>query len=507
MFGYESVLEDRSIFTQFRFHFQDDLPALTSRFSLQLPTGWTAESFTDNHQKIEPLVNGSSYIWQLEDLPPVSKEPARPELTSIVPRLNVSYFPPPQVGAVGPTFRVWSQVSAWIASVTDPQAIPDDSVTAKAQELTDGKESELERIQAIANFAQRIKYASIQIGLGRGGGFIPHAAPEILEKAYGDCKDKVNLMRSMLSAVGVESYPVAIYSGDRRYVRPDWPSPKQFNHEIIAVKLSDELDAPAVSSVGKLGRLLFFDPTDPYTPLGYLPDHEQDSLALVITASGGELLRAPAAPPAVNYQKRDVKIELSWDGSIAGRIREYFKGSAASENRRYHRSVAISDYRKGIERWVSRGAPGASVSRIAAGDREHGGFFLEVDFTAARYARTIGRNLLVFRPAVVPRRGFTYLTDKKRKYAVVLEADACEDVVEVDLPPGFSVEEMLAPVAITTEFGSYQANWRAEDGKLFFRRHFELRNAVIPSKDYAAVKEFFDQMNAADQAPVVLVRN
>ena len=28
-----------------------------------------------------------------------------------------------------------------------------------------------------------------------------------------------------------------------------------------------------------------------------------------------------------------------------------------------------------------------------------------------------------------------------RREPVVLEADACEDVVEVDLPPGFSVEE------------------------------------------------------------------
>lgn len=95
VFGYESVLEDRSVFTQFSFSFQDDLPALLSRFRLELPLGWTAESVTDNHPPVEPLVNGSSYTWQLERLPPVSDEPARPGLRSIVPRVNVSYFPPP----------------------------------------------------------------------------------------------------------------------------------------------------------------------------------------------------------------------------------------------------------------------------------------------------------------------------------------------------------------------------------------------------------------------------
>ena len=74
VFGYESVLEDRSVFTQFSFNFQDDLPALLSRFRLELPSGWTAESITDNHRPIEPLVNGSSYSWQLEGLPPVSDD-------------------------------------------------------------------------------------------------------------------------------------------------------------------------------------------------------------------------------------------------------------------------------------------------------------------------------------------------------------------------------------------------------------------------------------------------
>ena len=506
VFGYESVLEDRSVFTQFSFTFQDDLPALLSRFRLELPAGWTAESVTDNHPVIEPLVNDSSYTWQVERLPPVSDEPARPGLRSIVPRVNVSYFPPPQVKAAGPTFREWGQVSAWLASLADPRARPDQAVIAKAQDLTAGKESQLEKIEAIADFSQRIKYASIQLGVGRGGGYQPSPAGDTLQKAYGDCKDKVNLMRSLLAAVGVESYPVAIFSGNRRYVRPDWPSPQQFNHVIIAVKFSGELEEPAVASTGRLGQFLLFDPTDPFTPLGYLPDHQQDSLALLVRPSGGELLRAPASPPQSNLLKRQVTMSLAHDGSIGCRIREQLEGSAASRNRRLHRRLGSRDYRKVIERWVSRGAPGAAVSRIEAGDRNRVGFFVDVDFTAAAYGRTVGRYLLIFKPAVVPHRGFTYLNETERRYAVVLEADSFQETVEVDLPPGFTVDEMPEPVALTTPFGRYRADWRIEAGKLLFKRHLELDNAVVPPEDYASVKEFFDEMIAADQAPVVLMR-
>ena len=506
VFGYESVLEDRSVFTQFSFNFQDDLPALLSRFRLELPSGWKAESVTDNHPPIEPLVNDSSYTWQLERLPPVSDEPARPGLRSIVPRVNVSYFPPSQVKAAGPTFREWSQVSSWLASLADPRARPDKAVITKAQDLTAGKESQLEKIEAIADFSQRIKYASIQLGVGRGGGYQPSPAGETLQKAYGDCKDKVNLMRSLLAAVGIESFPVVIFSGNRRYVRPDWPSPQQFNHAIIAVRFSGELDAPAVASTGHLGKLLLFDPTDLFTPFGYLPAHQQDSLALLITSSGGELLRAPASPPRANLLKRHVTMSLSHDGAIGCRIREQFEGSSASRNRRLHRKLAGRDYRRVIERWLSRGAPGAAVSKIEAGERNRAGFFLDVDFTAAAYGRTVGRYLLIFKPAVVSQRGFTYLNQTERKYAVVLEADSYQETVEVDLPRGFTVDEMPEPVDLATPFGRYRADWRVEAGKLFFKRHLELDNAVVPPEDYASVKEFFDRMIAADQSPVVLMR-
>ena len=98
VFGYESVLEDRSVFTQFSFSFQDDLPALLSRFRLELPAGWTAESVTDNHPVIEPLVNDSSYTWQVERLPPVSDEPrpARAEVDRAPGQRQLLSSPPGQ---------------------------------------------------------------------------------------------------------------------------------------------------------------------------------------------------------------------------------------------------------------------------------------------------------------------------------------------------------------------------------------------------------------------------
>ena len=68
VFGYESLSEDRAIFTQFEFQFQFGLPALISRFTVSVPNGWRVESVTFNHEPIRPVIKGSTYTWQLDNL-------------------------------------------------------------------------------------------------------------------------------------------------------------------------------------------------------------------------------------------------------------------------------------------------------------------------------------------------------------------------------------------------------------------------------------------------------
>lgn len=272
------------------------------------------------------------------------------------------------------------------------------------------------------------------------------------------------------------------------------------------MKVSSETQAPAVADYENLGRLLFFDPTDTYTTPGSLPERLQSSLALVIRGKGGELVRVPAAAAEENLLKREIKVTLAANGSITAQIREHSKGSSAATNRRQFESRARADYRKLIERWVSRGVPGAAIEDIAAGDRDDGNFFVNVDLTAARYGKKMGGRLLIFNPAIVSRRNFTHLRDIERKYAVRLGANTYSESVEVDLPDGFVVDEMSQPVELATDFGAYHAEWRVEDGKLYFQRQMQLRNATVPSEDYASVKDFFDQMIKAEQAPVVLIK-
>lgn len=508
VFGCEWTTEDRSVFTQFDWQFQDRLPALASRFTISLPSGWRAEGVTLNHAKIEPAVTGSSYSWELRDLPYIEDEPASPEVTALAARLAVSYFPAPDKKAgIGRTFNNWSDVSRWLTELSDSQAVLDDALAGKAKQLTAAAKTELERIQAIGRYVQAVNYVAIQTGIGRGGGYRPHSSLDVFAKSYGDCKDKANLMRAMLKAVGIQSYLVCIYSGDPTFVREEWPSPQQFNHCIIAVKVGEATTVPTVVTHPSLGRLLIFDPTDDNTPVGDLPDHEQGSFALIVAGEAGTLMRMPATPAEANLLERRADVVLSPEGAITASVHENAAGQSAVAQRGEFRGLARPDYIKRIEGWITRGVTGARVLKVEPADNSaEGRFALEVSFTADNYGQLMQGRLLVFKPAIVSRRESLFLTAPVRKHPVVLEARAYSENVSVKLPAGFEVDEMPDTVKLDTSFGSYATSYVVKDGQLKFTRTLVVRQATIPVADYPKVRSFYERIRAAETAPVVLVK-
>ncbi|HKF57192.1 MAG TPA: DUF3857 and transglutaminase domain-containing protein [Blastocatellia bacterium] len=507
VFGYESTVERKQVFTQSEWYFQHRNPVVLSRITLNLPTGWQAEGVTFNHAKIEPKVAGSSYSWELRDLPFTTPEPASPPQTSVAPRLAISYFPSDKSARMAQAFNDWTDVSRWLSQLSDPQATPNDAITQKARSLVAGASTEIDQIKAIAAFVQATHYVSIQTGLGRGGGYRPHSAADVFAKNYGDCKDKANLMRAMLKVIGIQSFPVSICADDPIYVRKEWPSPQQFNHCIIAIKVKDDTRASTIVEHPTLGHLLIFDPTDPYTPVGDLPEDEQGSLALIVAGDAGRLMAMPVTPPEDNMVQRRLEATLNPDGSLSAVVREEATGQAAVKFRAEYNLRARADFTKSIERWVTSGANSATIAKIEPkDDRAANRFTMSVEFSAPSYAQLMQGRLLVFKPAIVSRREALPLGAGARKQPVILNSNALDEEVKVKLPSGFDVDELPDPAKLDTPFGRYSASYQVKDGYLIFTRKLITVGTLIPAEKYSSVKSFFERVRGADSAPVVLAK-
>ena len=507
IFGYTIISEDQPLFYQDIWSFQDRLPTLLSRYTLNLPASWKASSITFNHETIAPQVNGTSYTWELHNLAPIPFEPMSPSVKNIAPRVAVNYSPENNSQAVSRAFADWTEVSNWAAGLYDPQVIVDDNVAAKARELTEGAKTELEKIQLIGKFVQNLQYISIDIGVGYGNGYRPRPSNLVLARGYGDCKDKANLMRAMLKSLKIEAYPIAIYSGDPTFVRAEWASPSQFNHCIIAVKVSDETKSPTIINHPKLGRLLIFDATDPYTLVGDLPDYEQGSQALIIAGENGGLAKMPITPAESNAWNRNIEATLTDDGSIKGIIREHSTGQQSTYARAMFRILSNSDFNKQIEGWLTRGATAANLIKLTPKDNQaEASFNLDVEFSAPRYAQLMQNRLLVFKPAIVNRSNSIYLTEPKRAYPVMLDAESFSETATFTLPANFVIDEMPDAVSLDAPFGNYKTHYEAKDGKLVFTRKLVMNRTTVPVEKYNSVKEFYSKILAAEQSPVVLLK-
>jgi transglutaminase-like putative cysteine protease len=507
IFGYTVVSEDVPLFYQDNWSFQHRLPTIVSRYSLNLPQGWNASSVTFNTKEVKPQVNGTSFTWEMRNLAPIPPEPLSPAIVNMAPRIAVNYWPEASSSGVNRTFANWLDVSRWATSLYDPQVVIDDNIAIKARDLTANAKTELEKIQAIGNYVQNLQYISIDIGVGHGNGYRPRPSNLVLSRGYGDCKDKANLMRALLKTLKIDAYPIAIFSGDRTFVREEWASPRQFNHCIIAIKISDSTSVPTVITHAKLGRLLIFDATDAYTPVGDLPDDLQGSQALIIAGENGGLSRMPIAPAESDMLERNIDVKLSELGTLTGKISERASGQTSTLFRREMRGLSVGDYKKAIEGWLSRGSTGAQLVNVVSKDRQsEAGFDLDVEFNAPRYAQLMQNRLLVFKPVIVGRRNAISLTEAKRTNPVEIDSNSMKETVTFSLPAGFVIDEMPDAVSLETSFGKYSTGYKAQDGKLVFSRTLTMNRSIISPDKYASVKEFFAKMLDAEQSAVVLIK-
>lgn len=173
------------------------------------------------------------------------------------------------------TFADWQQVGHWYAKLQGERVVVDDSIRKKAAGLTRGATTPEEKTRRLYDYVGRnIRYVSLSFGVGR---LQPHAASEVLQNGFGDCKDKHTLLEALLRAEGIQS--------------SDVPSPAQFDHEITAVRLSNNKDQD----------LTWLDTTAEVAPYGLILYQLRNKQALIASAdSYGGLHRTPGDSPVKN---------------------------------------------------------------------------------------------------------------------------------------------------------------------------------------------------------------
>ena len=416
-------------------------------------------------------------------------------------------FKPPPGMVDPPSLKSWRDVSQWHTRIAAPQADADPEMEAKVRELTAGLSSEYDKIRAIGHFVQRFRYVEIAMDLSNYGGVRPHPAAQVFAKQYGDCKDKANLMRALLKSAGIPSYLIAVYSGDRTFVKKEWASPSQFNHMILAAQVTEATKSP-VAIDSPVGRLLLFDPTDEKTPLGDLPFHEQGSYALLCAGASGDLVRIPVVAAEANLLSQTINVALDAGGGITASLSFESTGQAARRERGLYEDGSPEQYKSAMERYLSGYAKGASVAKVDARDSfDQNRFSASLNFTSEHYAQLMQDRMLVFNPAMIEPAAARFPVVKERLEPIILNGKVYRKRVIVTLPPGFTVDEMPSPFTAEVPFARFTVAYRQESGQLVMDEELRTETVTLPATDYPKVKKFFDNVFGADSQNAVLIKN
>jgi tetratricopeptide (TPR) repeat protein/transglutaminase-like putative cysteine protease len=381
------------------------------------------------------------------------------------------------------TFTDWKQVAQWYAKLQGERMTVDDSVRRKAQEITKGADTPTEKARRLYDFvARNVRYVSISLGVGR---YQPHSAADVLQNAYGDCKDKHTLFSALLRAEGIQSYPVMIHS--TRKLDVDVPSPAQFDHVITAARL------------GTGTGLTWLDTTPEVTPYGLILYQLRNKQAVVASDdSDGGLQRTPADSPIKTFMHFTLDGKFSEFGALDASLEVTAQGDRDWPMRASFRRFSQAQWKDFVKVLsTSWGLPG-DVDHVELDPIEDTSkpFHLKYHLHQDRYF-TVPSTSVNFRP--IPPLGTPAIRASERSTEPmnIGPAGEMDYRVRLQFPSNYTVHTPTA-VKMSRDYGDYSSTYSQNKGVLEGERKLNVKmNELAASRraDY----ESFHNATQSDQ--------
>jgi len=397
------------------------------------------------------------------------------------------------------TFENWEQVGRWYASLEKDRRAPSPEVRAKAEELTKGLNTDLEKTEALYDFvAKNFRYVSLSLGVGR---YQPHAATDVLNNQYGDCKDKHTLLASLLEAEGLHASSVLINSS--RKLDPDVPSPAQFDHVITMLPRDNHGTKEEV----------WMDTTSEVAPFRLLAYTLRNKQALVIPPAdppspvAPHLENTPADTPMPDTEISEIDGKINDIGKLEAHVHYTFRGDEELLLRSIFRRVPEANWQRVVENVNS--SFGGDVSNLKVSDpaatREP--FALSYDVSKVNFLDWSKKKTEILLPLVQFNLPEVDDDDSDADAEPLKLGPKAEYsyTIKLQLPAKYTAQLPLA-FSLKRDYAEYDATYKIENGVFTAGRKLTLRQDELPAAR-AADYESFRRAVGADLAQQLSVES
>ena len=365
----------------------------------------------------------------------------------------------------------------------------DPALITLVEELTGGKESDIEKVKAIYYWTQQnIKYIAFEYALG---GFIPREANEVFQKKYGDCKDNSSILFKMLEIAGLHGNLTWIGTRKIPYTYVEVPTPAVDNHMILSYENKN--------------NTYYLDATGRYIQIEYPSSFIQGKEALIANGNNFKVKKIPVVPAHLNKVVDTTYIQIS-NRDIIGTSSSTFSGYIKNnlfynlENTRKEADVK--------ELYNKRFLKGSNKFLIKSYKEENKfsydkDFSVSYNFSIQDYVQNIGSEIFInphFNKIVS-----SVKTKEDRKYDIEFEYKrqfSHTNIIEI--PDGYEVSYIPTSVSFTNDLISVNLSYSTDKNKIVCKQDVVFNFIKLNKEQQQKVNTFVEKTEKASKEIIIL---
>ncbi|HEU4391399.1 MAG TPA: DUF3857 domain-containing protein [Blastocatellia bacterium] len=434
-----------------------------------------------------------SYIMKAHDIPPFRREPMMPPELAVKMWGWLYYSKDKETVAD----RFWRDYADRMYDVMTGETEPTGAIRRVVELITLAGDDTRRKIERIYDYVQtEVRLTPITSGTEDSSveANRPNRnAEETLRRRVGTARDVNRLFVAMARAIGLDARIAELTTRDSKLFSPSFLDPFQFNSDCVAVLQPD-------------GSADFYDPGTSFCPVGMLPWEKEAVRVLVYGSNGPRFIDTPVTPVDSNFEARRLRVTPHPDGTVDVHQEVTRGGQPALALRSEYAELSDVEQRRRVTDAIRRVLPIASVKESSVNltnvSRSIGEQTISADFTVPEFAPRTDKRLLL-KPALLNHLDESLMPAPKRSNKVYFPYPWTEsDEITIEIPDGYEVERIPAPISIDAGAATYRASFRLEGPRVIYERRLVVNSIVVDVGKYRDLKEFFDNVHRADQAIV-----
>ncbi len=413
------------------------------------------------------------YRFRVKDIPAYEPEPFMTHSDTLRPHVR-AYFG---------RFNNPGQYARWFYNnQIRGQLIITDKIEKLAHEITEGAETELEKIEKVKNFVEQLHYNSDHTEFGHA--IKPNTPEVVLRRGFGDCKDKSVLLVALLKVLEIDSDPVLVRTRGFGDIDTDMPY-GVFNHMIVRVNTQDGISVwidPVVSGIG----------------LGRIPWSISGIWGLVIKEKGGNyMVRLPEAVADQNGAIANTAINISDDLTVTYNIEVVYRGNNALSMSNYFKNLTDRDMHGYVKDKIGEDFIDARIKNVSVSKSEDNSVFkLKFTIISQSILRKRGEEIYSFPMKPWGLRAFPYwgnLWLKERVSPFRLGNELINGhTVTISLPEDMVVKnpEFSKSFSMPEDLLTYSGELKSDEGKIYYTERQVINRYYAQPQYYGQLRDF-----------------